>query len=167
MAVCTILESGFVGWISGQTADCLAILIFVGIIFSVLFLAGIELWRKQQRWFYVRNGKYMRFEFCNILSCVAAVIFIYLPEFARPILLLSMGMSMASTQFVGMIVSIFHGILYILCGQENVYVLICYLMLNLCGCFAVSFLKKKNSYYWVLFFLFQYIFVCIMIFSYL
>ena len=167
MAVCTILESGFVGWISGQTADCLAILIFVGIIFSVLFLLVIELWRKQQSWFYGRIGNYRRFAFCYIISCVAAVIFIYLPEFARPILLLSMGMSMASTQFVGMIVSIFHGILYILCGQENVYVLICYLMLNLCGCFAVSFLKKKNSYYWGLCFLFQYIFGCIMIFSYL
>ncbi|MEY8234144.1 hypothetical protein AALA36_00230 [Lachnospiraceae bacterium 66-29] len=167
MAVCTILEGGAVGWISGQTADCLAILLFVGVFYSVFFLAGIELSRKQHSWFYGRIGNYRRFAFCYMITCVAAVIFIYLPEFARPILLLSMGMSMASTQFVGMIVGIFHGIVYVMCGQENVYVLICYLMLILCGCFTVSFLKKKNSYRWGLCFLFQYIFGCIMIFSYL
>lgn len=167
MAVCTILESVLVGVISGQAADRLAVLLFVGIFYSVLFLTGIELSRKQQSWFYGRIGNYKRFAFCYVILCIAAVIFMYLPEFARPVLLLSMSMSMASTQFVGIVVGTFHGIVYILCGQENVYVLICYLMLILCGCFAVSFLKKKKTFRWGLCFIFQYIFGCILIFSYL
>ena len=112
IGVCTVLESGACGVISGQTEDRFAVLLFLGVFYSVLFLSGMELYRNQQDWFYEKIGNYLRLAICHGSSCIAAVLFLFLPEFARPVLLLSFVMSMTASPFFGMAAGIFHASVY-------------------------------------------------------
>jgi len=167
LAVCTILESVIAGLISGQAEDRCAVLLFLGIFMFVLLLTGIELYRRQEDWFFEKMGNFVRFTMCYCLSCTAAVLFLFLPEFARPVMLLPLGISMTASPFFGMAAGIFHVAVYALCGQENIFVMLCDLLLLLYGCFAPAFFRKKEYIHWGILFLFQLTFGNIMIFSYL
>lgn len=167
MASSTILECGLTGWIHKQSLDQIWVLLFFGFFYSVIFFAGLELYRIQQDWFYEKIQDYKRFTLCYIVSSAAAVLFLFFPSFSKPIFLLSMAITAATTPFLGMAMGIFHGILYTICGQENIYVLLCNLMLVLCGCIAIQFLKKEKYYRWGLLLIFQFTFGNVMIFSYL
>ncbi|NBH15093.1 hypothetical protein D3Z36_13135 [Lachnospiraceae bacterium] len=167
MAACTILESVIAGVLSRQAADRCMALLFLGIFYSILFLTGMELYRGQQDWFYKKTENYLHLALCHGISSTVAVLFLFLPEFARPVLLLSVGMSMETSPFFGMAAGIFHAFIYALCGQGSLYVMILDLLLLLCGCFASTFFYKKEYFRWELLFLFQFAFAGIMIFSYL
>lgn len=104
---------------------------------------------------------------CYAIVCVMAVLFLYLPEFVRPVLLLSMGISMVASPAFGMLSGMFHCTLYILCGIGDVNILLCFLMLLVCGCFAASFLNKKEHFLWGIIFLFVFTFGSVQLFSYL
>ncbi len=132
-----------------------------------MFLSGMELYRNQQDWFYEKIGNYLRLAICHGSSCIAAVLFLFLPEFARPVLLLSFVMSMTASPFFGMAAGIFHASVYAICGQGNIFVMLSDLLLLLCGCLALSILRRKEYYRWEMFFLFLFTFGSIMIFSYL
>lgn len=167
IAVCTVLESVAAGIISRQTEDRCLVLLFLGIFYSVLFLTGMELYRNQQDWFYEKIGNYLRLVICHGSCCTAAVLFLFLPEFARPVMLLSFVMSMAASPFFGIAAGIFHASVYALCGLGNIYVMLSDLLLLLCGCLALSILRKKEYFRWGTHFLFLFTFGSIMIFSYL
>ncbi len=167
LAACTILESTIAGILSRQAADRCIALFFLGIFYAILFLTGMELYRSQQDWFYKKTENYLHLALCYFFSCTAAVLFIFLPEFARPVLLLPVGMSMETSPFFGMAAGIFHTFVYALCGQEHIFVMMCDLLLLLCGCFTLTFFYKKEYFRWELLFLFQFTFAGIMIFSYL
>ncbi len=167
MAFCTLLESGLAGMLNGQALDQCIVLLFFGIFYSSLFFAGMELYRAEYGWFHKKVGNYSRLALCHTASYAASLLFLFLPGFARPILLFGVVASMAASPFWGMAAGIFHIAIYALCGQKNVFMMICYLLLLLCGCFTPSFLKKKEYFHWGILFLFQFVFGNIMIFSYL
>lgn len=162
-----VLESIIAGIITGQTAQRQAALLFAGIFYAVLSLAALEISRIQLEWLYEKLGNYKRLALCYLITGVMAVLFLYLPEFVRPVLLLSMGVTMMASPIFGMVSGVFHCTVYMVCGAENVYVLLCLLLLLLCGCFATSFLNKKEHFPWGILFLFLFSLGSVLIFSYL
>lgn len=142
-------------------------LLFIGIFYAVLSLLALEIGRMQQEWLYEKLGNYKRLAICYFLTGVMAVLFLYLPEFVRPVLLLSMVVSMMVSPIFGMAAGVFHCTIYIVCGLGNAYVLLSFLLLLLCGCFATSFLNKKEHFVWGIIFLFLFALGSVTIFSYL
>lgn len=167
IAACTVLESGAAGVISGLEWERLAVLIFIGIFYAVLLLTTLEMVRIQQQWLQERLGDYKRFAWGYFISCLMAVLSVYLPEFVRPVLLLSLGISMIASPIFGMLCGIFHCTVYIVCSDGDANVLLCFLLLLLCGCFASCFLNKKEHFWWGVLFLFLFPFGCVLLFSYL
>lgn len=167
IAACTIAESVAAGIITGQQNERYVILVFIGIMYAVLFLATLEIARIQMEWLFEKLGDCRRIAMCYAIVCVMAVLFLYLPEFVRPVLLLSMGISMVASPAFGMLSGMFHCTLYILCGIGDVNILLCFLMLLVCGCFAASFLNKKEHFLWGIIFLFVFTFGSVQLFSYL
>lgn len=162
-----MLESGFAGIITGQPEQRQAVLLFVSVFYAILFLATLEISRIQQEWIYEKLGSYKRLALCYFLTCIMAVLLLYLPEFVRPVLLLSMGAAMMASPIFGMVCGVFHCTVYIVCGVGNVYVLLCFMLLLLCGCFATSFLNKKEHFRWGVLFLFLFTLSNVMVFAYL
>ena len=130
IAACTIAESVAAGIITGQQNERYVILVFIGIMYAVLFLATLEIARIQMEWLFEKLGDCRRIAMCYAIVCVMAVLFLYLPEFVRPVLLLSMGISMVASPAFGMLSGMFHCTLYILCGIGDVNILLCFLMLQ-------------------------------------
>lgn len=167
MAVCGILECVFAGIASKQEIDRIVVLAFFGILYSVIFLAGMELYREQKDWFYEKAADYRNIAWWHNGSCLAAVFFVFLPEYARPVLLLAIGMTILTDSFFGMMAGIFHVTVFAICGQENLYLLLCGSFLLIGGCLAVSFLEGIKDLRWEIIFLFLYIFASVLIFSFL
>ncbi len=167
LACCSILECGLAGIITRQDKERLFVLLFLGIFCSVLFFAGLELYRTQREWLNQKIGNYKRFALCYGICSAMAVLFLFLPEFARPMLLLGAVVGVVSDPLFGMAAGILHIAVYVLCGQGNIFMVFCYLILVLCGCFSTIFLRKKEYFQWGSLLLFQFTFGSIMIFSYL
>ena len=102
MICCSLLESGITGWASRLSHQRQLVLLFLGILYAVFFFTGLELYRAQQGWFKEKLGDYKRLALFYSITSAVAVLFLYLPEFARPILLLGVGMSMVVGSFFGM-----------------------------------------------------------------
>ncbi len=167
MALCGILECVFSGIIRNREPYQMAVLIFLGILYSVTFLAGMELYRIQKDWFYEKARDYRYIAGWYAVSCTAAVLFEYLPEYTRPVLLLAAGGAIVSNSFFGMLSGIFHVAVFAVCGQENAYMLLCDIFLLAGGCIAVTFFKEIRNRRWGIIFLFLYVFDCILIFSFI
>lgn len=167
MAVCGVIESLLAGILKHQDTDRIAALVFFTVFYSVIFLAGMELYRGKNDSFYEKAGDYKGIALCYGLSCLAAVLFLFLPDYARPVLLLAVGMTMVANAFFGLTAGMFQAAVFTLCGQEDVCVLLCYILLLIGGCMAVSFLEKAETLRLSMVFLFLYTFGSILIFSYL
>lgn len=161
------MESGFAGMISQQSQERQIVLLFVGVLYAILFLTALEITRVKQEWLFEKLGDYKRLAIFYFITCVVAVLFLYLPEFVRPALLLSMVISMIVSPIFGMVSGVFHCTVYMLCGSQDIYVLLFILLLLLCGCFASSFLDKYEYLRWGMVFLFLITFAGVMVFSYL
>lgn len=167
MASCGILECILSGIIRHREPDRMAVLIFFGILYSVTFLAGMELYRIQKDWFYEKARDYRYIAGWYAVSCAAAVLFEYLPEYTRPVLLLAAGGAIVTNSFFGMTAGMFHAAVFAVCGQENVYMLLCDLFLLAGGCLAVTFFNEIRNRRWGIIFLFLYTFDCILVFSFI
>lgn len=167
IAACTVLEGGFAGIISEQSQERQIVLLFVGLLYAILFVTALEIQRLKQEWLFEKLGDYRKLAVFYLMTCVVAVLFLYLPEFVRPALLLSMAISMVVSPVFGMVSGVFHCTVYMLCGSQDIYILLFFLLLLLCGCFASSFLDKNEYSRWGMAFLFLFTFAVVMVFSYL
>ena len=167
MASFGIAEGVVAGFLTGQVMDQILVLAFVGILYYTALLAGMELCRRQRGWFYEKAGNYRQIAFWHGLTCAAALGMLFLPEFARPLLVLSMGMAIISNSFLGMLFGLFHGMVYALCGQGDIYSFLCSILLAAGGCLAAYLLEARENLPWKAVFLFLYTFVDVLLFSYL
>ncbi len=167
MAACGVSEGVLAGFLSKQETDVLLCLAFLGILYYAALLTGMELCRRQREWFYEKAGNYRQLALWHGLSCGAAVGMAFLPGFARPLLFVSMGMSMVSNSFFGLMFGMYHGMVYVLCGQGSLYLFLCEILLAAGGCLAAYFLESRESLPWKAVFLFLYVFADVLIFSYL
>ncbi len=167
MASCGVLECVLAGVLAGQETDRILTLAFLGVLYYVSLLTGMELCRRQSGWFYEKAGNYRQIALWHGISCGAAVGMAFLPEFARPVMLVAMGMAMASNSFFGLMFGIFHGMVYALCGQGDLYLFLCGVLLAAGGCLAAYFLDSRENLPWKAVFLFLYVFADVLICSYL
>ncbi|WP_022751174.1 hypothetical protein [Eubacterium sp. 14-2] len=166
MAGAGILECVLSGILSHQKTDRMVILVLFGILYSVVFFAGMELYRLQKDWFYEKAANYRSIARWYWIFCGAGVLFGFLPEFARPVLLLSLGMTVVTSNFFGLAAGIFHAAVFCLCGQANVHVLLCDIFLLIAGCMAASVLQDIKEQSHEIVFLFLYTFGSVLIFSF-
>lgn len=149
------------------SVDRLAALVFVCIACSTVLVAALELYWRQKEWFCDKAGDYGRIALCHGAACVAAVAFGFLPPFARPVLLLSIGISVASTPFFGMMAGVFHIAVYGICGQDSIFVLLCQLLLLAAGSMASYAFKEREGRVQAACLLFLFVSGNVLLFSYL
>ncbi len=154
MASFGIAEGVVAGFLTGQVMDQILVLAFVGILYYTALLAGMELCRRQRGWFYEKAGNYRQIAFWHGLTCAGALGMLFLPEFARPLLVLSMGMAIISNSFLGMLFGLFHGMVYALCGQGDIYSFLCSILLAAGGCLAAYLLEARENLPWKAVFLY-------------
>lgn len=167
MAFFGISEGVVSGILTGQEMDKVLALAFLGILYYVVLLTGMELCRRQRDWFYEKAGNYRQIALWHGIACAAAVGLLFLPGFVRPLLLLSMGMSLVSNSLFGMMFGMFHGMVYVLCGQEDIYIFLCDILLVAGGCLAAYLLESRENLPWKAVLLFLYVFGDMLVFSYL
>ena len=167
MAVFGISECIILGIIKEQEVRRVIILAVLGILYSVIFLVGMEMYRFQDNRFYEKAVNYRLVSLWYGVFCMMAVLMGLLPEFARPVLLLGIGMTVVTNPFFGMVSGVFHATVLALCGQDNVYALLCNILLVVGGCMTVFFFEKVKRARWKILFLFLYTFTDVFLFSYL
>ncbi len=167
MAGSGILECVVSGVLSGQEADQTAVLAFVGVLFSVIFLTGLELYHRQDGRFNEKEANDKLSACWYAVFCLLAVLFGFLPGFARPVLLLGIGMTVVADPFFGLVSGLFHISVYALCGDGGIELFLCRVFLLIGGCMAASFLERRKNLMWKVVFLFLYTFTAILVFSYL
>ena len=167
MAAAGILECILAGEISGQEPDRMITLVFLGVLYSVIFFAGMEFLRTQKDWFYEKAADYKHIARWYTASCIVAALFLFLPEYARPVMLLAIGMDILANSLFGVMFGMFHVTVFAVCGQENAYILLCGMFLVMGGCMAVSFLEGAKEPKWEAIFLFLYVSCSVLVFSFL
>lgn len=165
LAACTVLESVLAGNICKQTLHHQIVLALVGALYAVLFLSALEIKRLKEEWLFEKLGDYRRLVVFYCTGGVLAILFLFLPEFVRPMALLSMVVSTVVSPIFGMVSGMFHCTVYILCGSQDMYALLCMMLLLLCGCFAPSFLEKREHFRWGMAYLFLFALATVLIFS--
>lgn len=167
IAVFGISECIVLGILKEQELRRMIVLAVLGILYSVIFLTGMEMYRFQDNRFYEKAVNYRLVALWYGVFCMMAVLMGFLPEFARPVLLLGIGMTVVTNPFFGLVTGIFHATVLALCGQENIYVLLCDVLLVTCGCMTVFFFEKVKRARWKILFLFLYTFADVFLFTYL
>lgn len=155
------------GILMKQTIDRCIALVFISILFSTIFILGMELYRQQKGWFHEKANNYIRIAAAYGTCCVLSVLFLFLPAFAAPVLVLAVIMTITTNSFLGMVSCIFHIMLQNICTQSSDSLLICNLLLLICGCMIVHYLGEKGNQKWAAIVMTVFTVGNVMIFSYL
>lgn len=142
-------------------------LIFCSILFLVIFILGMEIYRLKKGWFHEKANNYVRIALSHSICCLATVLFLFLPVYAAPILVMAVGMTIVTNSFLGMLAGIFYVVIWNISGTGNVYQLLWALLLTVCGAMMVDFFKEKENWKWAVMVMTVFILGCTIVFSYL
>lgn len=142
-------------------------LIFCSILFLVIFILGMEIYRLKKGWFHEKANNYVRIALSHGICCLATVLFLFLPVYATPILVVAVGMTIVTNSFLGMLAGIFYVVVWSISGTGSVYQLLWALLLTVCGAMMVDFLREKESRKWAAMAMAVFILGCTTVFSYL
>ena len=126
-------------------------LIFISMLFQVMFVLGMEMYRMKKGWFHEKANNYTRITISFCICCVATVLFLFLPDYIRPILLIAVGMTIVTNSFLGMLAGIFYVVVLNISGNESIYQLLWAFLLLGCGAMMVDFLKERANRKWAAF----------------
>lgn len=144
-----------------------AALIFCSILFLVIFILGMEMYRLKKGWFHEKANNYVRIALSHGICCLATVLCLFLPVYAAPILVMAVGMTMVTNSFLGMMAGIFYVVVWSISGTGSVYQLLWALLLTVCGAMMVDFLREKENRRWAVMVMAVFILGCTTVFSYL
>lgn len=142
-------------------------LIFISMLFQVMFVLGMEMYRMKKGWFHEKANNYTRITISFCICCVATVLFLFLPDYIRPILLIAVGMTIVTNSFLGMLAGIFYVVVLNISGNESIYQLLWAFLLLGCGAMMVDFLKERANRKWAAFVMAVFVSGCTVVFSYL
>ena len=142
-------------------------LIFISMLFQVMFVLGMEMYRMKKGWFHEKANNYTRITISFCICCVATVLFLFLPDYIRPILLIAVGMTIVTNSFLGMLAGIFYVVVLNISGNESIYQLLWAFLLLGCGAMIVDFLKERANRKWAAFVMAVFVSGCTVVFSYL
>lgn len=170
--VCLMMLSGVAAAVTGGILGKLenggrAALIFCGILFLVIFILGMEVYRLKKGWFHEKANNYVRIAISHGICCLATVLFLLLPEYTAPILVVAVGMTLVTNSFLGMLAGIFYVVVWNVSANAGVYQLLWALLLIVCGAMMVDFLKEKENQKWAAMAMSVFVLGCTVVFSYL
>lgn len=142
-------------------------LIFCSILFLVIFILGMEIYRLKKGWFHEKANNYVRIAISHGICCLGVVLFGFLPDYAAPMLILAAGMTIVTNSYLGMLAGTFYTVIWNLSGNRTTYQLLWALLLLACGSMIVNFLREKASRRWAAGVIFIFVLGCTVVFSYL
>ena len=119
-----------------------------GIIFSVFLALSLEWERNTQGVFHEKSNNFVRIGVTYGVCCLLTVGMSFLPEYARPVMIPAVLMSMVSTPFNGVLTGGYISILLTISADGSLSLLACYLMLVLCGCILMQYIQDKKNLFW-------------------
>ena len=119
-----------------------------GVLFSIMLVLNLEWNRLESGPFHEKANNFTRITIAYIVSCVLTVGMSYLPEYARPVLVVSAIMTVAVTPFAGLLTGCYASVLLVFSGEANASLLACYLLCCVCGCVVTQFLLRKSALLW-------------------
>lgn len=149
-----------------NTGDILALL-FASSLFLIIFILGMEMYRLQEGCFYEKANNYVRIAIGHGICCLATLLILFLPEYARPVSVLAVTMTIVTNSFLGMIAGIFYVVVLAVSCSGNIYQMLWAILILICSCIMVDFLKGKENRKWVALIIAVFILGCTVIFSYL
>lgn len=123
-------------------------LLLCGVLSSLLINLSMEWNRLQKGYMHEKANNYKRIIIYYIAANFLTLVFLFLPNYIRPVALLSALMTLASNMGTGMISGIYFSLLLCLCSKGSAYLLSCYLLLSICGCIIIKFFDKKDNLIW-------------------
>lgn len=142
-------------------------LVFCSILFLVIFILGMEIYRLKKGWFHEKANNYVRIALSHGIYCLATIFFLFLPDYAVPILVVAVGMTIVTNSFLGVLAGIFYVVVWNISGAGSIYQLLWALLLTVCGAMMVDFLKEKENRKWAAVAMAVFILGCTIVFSYL
>ncbi|MFP3152954.1 hypothetical protein LQZ18_00715 [Lachnospiraceae bacterium ZAX-1] len=142
-------------------------LLFCGVLFHVLLVLSMEWNRMRKGCFDEKANNFARITIAYVVCSASTVGCLFFPEYVCPVFVFSALMTMVSTSFIGMISGTYFSLLLCLSGRGSIYLLACYLLLNICGCIMIEYFGNKKNQLWNGLVALTFCFCCVMLFSYL
>ena len=86
--------------IKGNEPGSVLALFFSSSLFLVIFILGMEIYRLQKGWFHEKANNYVRIAIVHGICCLAVLLFLFLPEYARPVLVLAAVMTIVTMSII-------------------------------------------------------------------
>lgn len=150
---------------SGKAGDSIAIML-ESVLFLVIFVMGLEMYRLKKGWFHEKSNNYVRIAACHSCCCLGMILCMQLPAYAAPIMVLAAVMTIVTNSFLGMMAGIYYVAVLYISGKGNIYQLLWALLLVSCGCMIVDFLEKKTNRKWAAVVITFFVIGCTIVFSY-
>ena len=161
-----IVFSVFAGITGGLYLDILLGIGALTILFAVLLVFLLIYERNRNRIAHNRETDYGKITKGFLLSAVVAAAFLFLPEFASPVMILPVIMSAAGTYELSVCSSFFFCVISEIAKGSSSYEVLCDTMLLLFGFVIVHLLEDAKNKAWYLILTFAVAFVVPVLFSY-
>lgn len=117
---------------------------FLDILFLLVLIFELEFERKRKYIAYNGATTYSRIAGCYAVCCLLLFLFLFLPEFYRPVLLVPILMCAVSNEMISMSISIYLVLLFGLTGSGDYYELVCYCILIMLGVILAKAFEEKK-----------------------
>lgn len=119
-----------------------------GLIFCILLSLHLEWERMERGPCHERSNNFVRIGTTYAMGCLITVLVTFQAEYARPVMLVPMLMTMVSNPFTGLIAGCYSALLLAVTGTGSIYLLAYYLLLCIGGCVIVGYLKSRRQLWW-------------------
>lgn len=135
-------------WIHGSHEGDVAFALLNGAAFGILMILGLESNRLNMGPLNEKANNFARAAAAYGISCLLTAAMSFLPDYARPVLLVSVTMTMATTPFLGLLAGCYSSVLLVCTMNQSIALLSCYLLLCVCGCVVALYLQKRADCLW-------------------
>lgn len=129
--------------------DEILCIVFLDFIFFLLFTIALE----NNRFLRLIRGNiatsYRKLMFAYLISCALAILFDFMPDFTKPVILIPILLSVFGTSGIAMAAGLYFSSILCLIGTGNMYELMTYSFLVLFGCMLADFMQKKKYRIWI------------------
>lgn len=117
-------------------------------IFFLLIALNLEWERMEQGPFQEKAGNFVRIGITYGICCLITSAIFFVPDYARPVMLAPMMMTMVSTPFTGLLAGSFCSLLLVPFTDGSVFLLACYLLECMGGIVITRYLKRNFQPRW-------------------
>lgn len=149
MFLMTIIFTFVIGWLNGFIIDQMGCMFFLDLAYFMLFTFALGSSRSQKL---IGNNSATSYRYITIsygASCVLAIVFSFLPEFTKPVILITILMSAFGTPSIAITVGIFMSSVLCLIGNASVHEMICYCLMCMFGCMLSDSIRRKKYQVWI------------------